>query len=827
MKAKALAIFAIMSLCLSLLAVVAPPKASSVLAAILIPHAFYGDVTIGGEAALLDTLVSAKTYSYVYDEEKETWEWKWVESGSVTTWEEGRYGWGLGVPEEGKDNLLVQGEYISSGDEIEFYINGVKADQLSTFQSGVWTELDLTVASAPPTPNQVEYWAVIAGVSDYPGTGSDLSFAAKDARDVRNALLTSDIWSSDHITLLIDGDATAAAIEDAINAVGTVADGNDLFFFFFCGHGGNQYDIPPLDEVDGLDEYLCPYDFSPNRIVDDELGQWLGDLPMTKVAVAIDSCFSGGMIRGESDEVLARSVAYEGTPHVGDGFARDLNDVLQGVVLTASAEDELSGEHPLLANGIFTNYFTGGLWHGAADADGNTQISMEEAYNYLYQPVVDFSALFSVGQHTQHPQMFDNYPGELKLMGPRMPDLAISAVDPDPLYTSMGVEIELGVTIENIGDGDAADFGFLVDVYKDLNTAPGAIEIGEYRQYVDYLGSGESETLWFTVSYDDVGEYQLWAQVNTGHWLAESNEDNNAYGPVPVTVFRPEPNPHIWADNRYVDVGEVVTFENWTTGGTHPYTKAEWDFEADGIIDLTLTGTEADVMADVTHVYDSPGVYTVRLWMTDSWPWTMYEERPNYIEVFPCGTNLHFVADKTDVDVGELVTFETLSNSCAHPFIKAEWDFEADGIIDLTLTGTEAQVTADVTWSYDSPGVYTVRLWMTDSTPTTRYEERPNYITVGDGGVPPLTLEMAVGIAQDATSFNLVHYPGDTVSLPTGTEPDCLVAVYYYDPVALELLYYFPGWPSTLTKLEHRKVYLVIVSDATVADPCKWEIPLP
>jgi len=102
----------------------------------LIPHAFYGDVTIGGEAAPKFTVVSAMVNG--------------VESGSVTTWEVGRYGWGLGAPEEGKDNLLVQGEHISSGDEIEFYINGVKADQLSTFQSGVWTELDLTVAYAPP-----------------------------------------------------------------------------------------------------------------------------------------------------------------------------------------------------------------------------------------------------------------------------------------------------------------------------------------------------------------------------------------------------------------------------------------------------------------------------------------------------------------------------------------------------------------------------------------------------------------------------------------------------------------------------------------------------
>ena len=87
---------------------------------------------------------------------------------------------------------------------------------------------------------------------------------------------------------------------------------------------------------------------------------------------------------------------------------------------------------------------------------------------------------------------------------------------------------------------------------------------------------------------------------------------------------------------------------------------------------------------------------------------------------------------------------------------------------------------------------------------------------------PTVTLEMAVGIAQDAASFNLVYYDGVEVTLPTGTEPPELIAVYYYDPVALELLYYFPGWPSTMTQLEHGKVYLIIVSDA-----CQWPIPQP
>ena len=116
---------------------------------IALPHQFYGEVTIGGEAAPLGTVVSAKVNG--------------VESGNVTTWEQGKYGWGpVNNPdEEYQSNLFVQGEHISTNDTIEFFVNGVKADQTSNFQSDVRTSLDLTAASAPtitptasPTPTE-------------------------------------------------------------------------------------------------------------------------------------------------------------------------------------------------------------------------------------------------------------------------------------------------------------------------------------------------------------------------------------------------------------------------------------------------------------------------------------------------------------------------------------------------------------------------------------------------------------------------------------------------------------------------------------------------
>lgn len=194
--------------------------------------------------------------------------------------------------------------------------------------------------------------------------------------------------------------------------------------------------------------------------------------------------------------------------------------------------------------------------------------------------------------------------------------------------------------------------------------------------------------------------------------------------------------------------------------------------------------------------------------------------------------NPHFVADKVDVAVEEVVTFDNLTDGGTHPYMKAEWDYDADGVIDDTFVNLtsnmagEATVMADATNAYSTAGVYTVRLWMTDSTPTTRYEERPDYITVA-GAVPTETLTMQVGVAQDPAGYNNVMYFGDTVSLPTGTEPACLVAVYYYDAATMTLLYFFPGGGSNMTELIGNTPYIIIVDDATVADPCEWVITQP
>ena len=260
----------------------------------------------------------------------------------------------------------------------------------------------------------VEYWAVIVGVADYPYTvAGDLDYTDDDAYDVRDVLLASSNWEADHITMLIDSGATKANIQSAIADMATSGDADDVFFFFFSGHGTTVFDANEDEQFDNLDEALCQYDFQtpgPGPITDDELGDWLSALPGAPVLVATDTCYSGGMIKTANGQ--SRGLLSTGVPAAGDGFAKDLDDAIDGVVLTACDYNESSYEFSELQNGLFTYYFVEGL-AGAADSEGNGDgsVSMEEAFDYLYPLVV----AYQMPPPEQHPQEYDNWPDEAVL----------------------------------------------------------------------------------------------------------------------------------------------------------------------------------------------------------------------------------------------------------------------------------------------------------------------------------------------------------------------------------------------------------------------------
>jgi hypothetical protein len=309
-------------------------------------------------------------------------------------------------------------------------------------------------------PKPAQDWAVIVGVSDYLNLNS-LQYADDDAQDIYNRL-TGTGWQPANIQLLTNSQATKANIQNAINWLGTNAASQDLCLFFFSGHGTYGPDVAPVDETDGYDEYLCPYDSLiigwDNDIRDDELDAWMSPITARKAAI-IDACYGGGFFKGAAKYALkAKSDVFptnvSNAP--ADGFAKDINKT-GFMVLAACDYNETSAEYGYpLWNGVFTYYLNEGLG-GPADVNGNG-VSAEEAFTYAAPRVQSFVLTHS--NIAQDPQMWDGIPGEV-ILTPYT--LTVNS-------TAGGSVIEPGAGIFTFDPGTVADLLAMPDTgYKFVN----------------------------------------------------------------------------------------------------------------------------------------------------------------------------------------------------------------------------------------------------------------------------------------------------------------------------------------------------------------------
>ncbi|GAJ22045.1 unnamed protein product, partial [marine sediment metagenome] len=113
-------------------------SAAAVYAVPALPHAFYGSVTINGNAASPGTSVEARGDGVMTG----------IEGNPITVTESGQYGGPGGFDPK----LAVQGD-ILGGATIYFYVNGVSTGETYLFESGETTSLPLSVTiAAPPAP---------------------------------------------------------------------------------------------------------------------------------------------------------------------------------------------------------------------------------------------------------------------------------------------------------------------------------------------------------------------------------------------------------------------------------------------------------------------------------------------------------------------------------------------------------------------------------------------------------------------------------------------------------------------------------------------------
>jgi len=139
------------------------------------------------------------------------------------------------------------------------------------------------------------YHALIIGINDYK-YWQDLRRPREDAENL-GALLKERYGFAD-IHLLLDDQATRKAIYDALEGL-LKLDENSAILIFFAGHGGFNKALNEGYWVPAEAQRDSPSDYLENQTVQ----KYVSRLKARHVLVVSDSCFSGALLRGDSEKM--------------------------------------------------------------------------------------------------------------------------------------------------------------------------------------------------------------------------------------------------------------------------------------------------------------------------------------------------------------------------------------------------------------------------------------------------------------------------------------------------------------------------------------------
>ncbi len=244
------------------------------------------------------------------------------------------------------------------------------------------TRVALKWAGAPPKPKTPEFakpvlYALLIGVSNYQNSDYRLRYAAKDARDLSEALMLQQggVYRQVVTKILTDKDATAGNIRDGLEWLESEVTHRDVGLLFLAGHG-----ITDLKQR----FYYLPFDGDPKRlrrtaIPQSAIQDAISTLP-GKVLMFIDACHSAGGLRTTTQ---TRGLSLLDVTAV----VNELSSAENGVVMFASSTGrELSIEDDRWQNGAFTEALLEGL-AGMADYSKDRVVSIGELDLWLSERV--------------------------------------------------------------------------------------------------------------------------------------------------------------------------------------------------------------------------------------------------------------------------------------------------------------------------------------------------------------------------------------------------------------------------------------------------------
>ncbi|MGV9005862.1 MAG: caspase family protein [Brevundimonas sp.] len=236
---------------------------------------------------------------------------------------------------------------------------------VTSYASGETGSYRFSVSPSRGSPRQAavqsgaRVFAVMVGISDYGGGQNNLPYTDEDARKLAETLQREGVLNSASV-VLTNAQATVGGVRSAFARVAAQAGPDDMFLFFFSGHGDQSDTAVSGLEPDGHSESIVLRD---GEISDVEMSRLFGSLRTRLSLLVLDSCYSGG-------------------------FARNVVD-RPGVMGLFSSEEDLTSAvaDKFRAGGYLSHFLRTGM-AGEADGDGDHLVTAGELSTYLRRQFV-------------------------------------------------------------------------------------------------------------------------------------------------------------------------------------------------------------------------------------------------------------------------------------------------------------------------------------------------------------------------------------------------------------------------------------------------------
>jgi formylglycine-generating enzyme required for sulfatase activity len=251
-------------------------------------------------------------------------------------------------------------------------------------------------------------WAIIVGVGHYKDRNiSPLKRTVADAEAIYQVLTGPRVrgYPKSQVYLFTDRTLrkpTRGAILEGLRTVLDRAEPDDLVLFYFSGHG-----IDRNGEV-----YLLPQD-ADTEFIDDTtlrlktLKDRFAKLKAKSQVIILDACHSGSR-RSDAYDGIIKTVATSS----GVSF----------VILSSSEGAQKSYEDEELGHGVYTNYLLEALRGiGTADQNGNYEITVREAHEYVEEKVGKWA---KAKKRPQSPRLYSDIGKKIVLTIPNRIDVS-------------------------------------------------------------------------------------------------------------------------------------------------------------------------------------------------------------------------------------------------------------------------------------------------------------------------------------------------------------------------------------------------------------------